>query len=530
MTKLLTFFAIVFMISAFYLPSYGQLNAEGLKVGIQFNGLLPFDDFYNQKGFSDSYQFSFLGRGFLRFDLTKSIQAELGGGYGQYQGKDFVDIYKDVQGKNYSPAKYTTDIIPIDFRVLFSFAESEKWSPYIFIGGGGLHYNVKYYASPNAYDFQNPQQPVKKEGWTAIVPAGLGTRIKLGEAVLLELQASFTYTFTENLNYYKTVDTPNDAYAGLGIGLTFQGDRGTSDDDMDGLMKKEEKLLGTDPKNPDTDGDALKDGEEVNKYKTNPLKADTDVDGLTDGDEVVKYKTDPLKADTDGDGLNDKDELMQYKTDPLKADTDGDGLNDADEINKYKTDPLKADTDGDGLNDGQEINKYKTDPLKADTDLDGLKDGEEVNSFKTDPIKKDTDGGTVDDGVEVKRGTNPLDPTDDIVKIGVPIVLEGITFATNKSEVLPESEKVLMGALKTLQTYPDILVEISGHTDNVGSNSSNQKLSQRRADAVKAWLVAKGIAPDRISAVGYGEESPRVANDTSENKRLNRRIEFKRTK
>jgi len=159
-----------------------------------------------------------------------------------------------------------------------------------------------------------------------------------------------------------------------------------------------------------------------------------------------------------------------------------------------------------------------------------LKDGEEVSSFKTDPLKKDTDGGTIDDGVELKRGTNPLDPADDVVKIGVPMVLEGITFATNKSDVLPESEKVLMGALKTLQTYPDILVEISGHTDNVGSNSSNQKLSQRRADAVKAWLVAKGIAPDRISAVGYGEESPRVANDTSENKRLNRRIEFKRTK
>ena len=83
MKKFLTISAIIFMISAFYLPSYGQLNAEGLKFGLQFNGLLPFDDFYNQKGFSDSYLFSFLGRGFMRFDLTKSIQAEVGGGYGQ---------------------------------------------------------------------------------------------------------------------------------------------------------------------------------------------------------------------------------------------------------------------------------------------------------------------------------------------------------------------------------------------------------------------------------------------------------------
>jgi len=112
----------------------------------------------------------------------------------------------------------------------------------------------------------------------------------------------------------------------------------------------------------------------------------------------------------------------------------------------------------------------------------------------------------------------------------VPIVLEGITFETNKSNVTPESEKVLMDAFKTLQTYPDISVEISGHTDNVGSNSSNQKLSQRRAESVKGWLVAKGISADRITAVGYGEESPRVANDTPQNKRLNRRIEFKRIK
>jgi len=197
---------------------------------------------------------------------------------------------------------------------------------------------------------------------------------------------------------------------------------------------------------------------------------------------------------------------------------------------KYKTDPLKTDTDGDGLKDGDEVMKHKTDPLKVDTDSDGLKDGEEVNNFKTDPSKKDTDGGTVDDVVEVKRGTNPLKADDDVVKVGVPIVLEGVTFATNKADITPESDQILMQTLKTLQTYPEISVEISGHTDNVGSNKSNQKLSQRRAESVKGWLVAKGISADRITAVGYGEESPRVANDTPENKRLNRRIEFKRTK
>jgi len=261
----------------------------------------------------------------------------------------------------------------------------------------------------------------------------------------------------------------------------------------------------TNPKNPDTDGDGLKDGEEVTTYKTDPIKTDTDSDGLTDGDEVLNYKTEPIVKDTDSDKLADGAEVIDIHTDPLIPDTDGDKLIDGDEIQIHKTDPLKADTDGDGLKDGEEVTMYKTDPLKADTDA-----------------------GSVNDFTEVNRGTNPLNPEDDVVKIDVPIVLEGITFATGKADITPESESVLNGALKTLQTYPDIIVEISGHTDNVGSNASNLSLSQRRADAVRAWLIIKGVNADRLIAKGYGEDSPRVPNDSADNKRMNRRIEFKR--
>jgi len=228
------------------------------------------------------------------------------------------------------------------------------------------------------------------------------------------------------------------------------------------------------------------------------------------------------------DGLTDGDEINIQRTDPLKADTDGDSLPDGDEINIYKTDPLKIDTDGDGLTDGDEVNLYKSDPLNPDSDGDGLKDGEEINMYKTDPLKTDTDGGTVDDFTEINRGTNPLNPDDDVIKMDVPIVLEGITFETGKADITPESEVVLQGALKTMQTYPDIIVEISGHTDDVGSASSNQTLSQRRADSVRFWLISKGINPDRIIAKGYGEEFPRVPNDSPEFRRMNRRIEFKR--
>ncbi len=264
---------------------------------------------------------------------------------------------------------------------------------------------------------------------------------------------------------------------------------------------------------------------------------DTDDDGLSDFDEIMKYRTDPLKADTDGDGLKDGDELMKYKTDPLKDDTDGDGLKDGDELMKYKTDPLKADTDGDGLKDGDEIFKHKTDPLKIDTDGDGLTDGDELLKYKTDPLVKDTDRGGVDDGTEVAKKQNPLDGSDDFgkktlgpQKVGAKIVLEGVLFETGKSKITPASDSVLQQAYETMVAYPEMEVLITGHTDDVGKRAKNVKLSQDRADAVKAWLVNKGINAERIQTKGFGPDKPITLNDTPENKAKNRRIEFERTK
>jgi outer membrane protein OmpA-like peptidoglycan-associated protein len=224
-------------------------------------------------------------------------------------------------------------------------------------------------------------------------------------------------------------------------------------------------------------------------------------------------------------------------TDPLKADTDGDGLSDAEEIQKTQTDPTKADTDNDGLADGDEITKYKTNPLKADTDGDGLTDGSEINQYHTNPLLADSDGGSVADATEVTRGSNPNDASDDVpkkeevkVEVGKSIVLAGVEFETGSANINPSSDEILGKVYNTLSQNPEVEVEIQGYTDNVGKKATNQKLALARADAVKKYLVSKGIPETRIRTKGLGPDNPIASNTTKEGRQKNRRIEFYRTK
>jgi outer membrane protein OmpA-like peptidoglycan-associated protein len=104
--------------------------------------------------------------------------------------------------------------------------------------------------------------------------------------------------------------------------------------------------------------------------------------------------------------------------------------------------------------------------------------------------------------------------------------LKGVTFATGKWDLLPASFKILETTVKGLQKYDTVKVEISGHTDNVGGLEYNDNLSQKRAEAVRDYLVKKGIAASRITAVGYGYSHPRADNKTEKGKQQNRRIEI----
>jgi outer membrane protein OmpA-like peptidoglycan-associated protein len=102
--------------------------------------------------------------------------------------------------------------------------------------------------------------------------------------------------------------------------------------------------------------------------------------------------------------------------------------------------------------------------------------------------------------------------------------LEGVFFDFDKSIIKPEGRIKLDSAVTILNRYPDMRVEIQGHTDSVGTEQYNIGLSNRRANSVKDYLMSKGIAESRLQTRGFGETSPATSNDTAAGRALNRRV------
>jgi len=110
-----------------------------------------------------------------------------------------------------------------------------------------------------------------------------------------------------------------------------------------------------------------------------------------------------------------------------------------------------------------------------------------------------------------------------------PVRLEGANFASGSSKLLAGASAKLDEVVNAATQFPDIQLEVSGYTDNVGNARKNVKLSQDRADAVKAYLVGKGVAAGRISTRGYGADNPIADNKTADGRAKNRRVEVKYT-
>jgi outer membrane protein OmpA-like peptidoglycan-associated protein len=107
------------------------------------------------------------------------------------------------------------------------------------------------------------------------------------------------------------------------------------------------------------------------------------------------------------------------------------------------------------------------------------------------------------------------------------VTLRGVNFDFNKATIKSDSAAILDDAVATLNKASTVNVDVVGHTDSVGSESYNQKLSERRAEAVMGYLVDHGISASRLSSSGRGESEPVASNDTKEGRYENRRVELR---
>jgi OOP family OmpA-OmpF porin len=247
--------------------------------------------------------------------------------------------------------------------------------------------------------------------------------------------------------------------------------------------------------------------------KTEPVKTvpipvieapkDTDSDGVVDSlDACPEIKGLPQFQgcpDTDGDGIADKEDkcpdvkgLVRYNGCPI-PDTDGDGVNDEEDkcpnvagVARYNGCPV-PDTDKDGVNDEED----------KCPNLPGPKENNGCPVVKEEVVKK----------VNVAAGK--------------------IFFTTGTAKLMAKSNASLNLVAAEMKKDADLKLSIEGHTDNTGTDKINQPLSEKRAQAVLAYLKAKGVEESRMTAAGFGSANPIADNKTAKGRTLNRRVELK---
>ncbi|WP_204344611.1 OmpA family protein [Psychroserpens algicola] len=314
--------------------------------------------------------------------------------------------------------------------------------------------------------------------WVDEIGAGtlngtVGVNYWFSENVGLTAQSSYKHSFEDYL--------PKHWQHSIGVSIKFGG----KDTDGDGIYDKNDAcpdVPGLEAFNgcPDSDNDGIEDSKDdcpndagLAEFNGCP---DSDSDGVADKDDdcptVAGLKALNGCPDADSDGVADKDDNCPNEKGPA--------------ANKGCPWP---DTDGDGILD------------------------------KDDQCPEEA--GTV-----ANNGCPEVAPTEEVMK-QLNEYARTILFDTGKASFKEESMEVLAAMTAIFKEYPQADFSIDGHTDSVGSKSTNQLLSERRANAVRDYLIANGINADRLTANGYGEDYPIASNKTRNGRKNNRRVEVK---
>ena len=229
-------------------------------------------------------------------------------------------------------------------------------------------------------------------------------------------------------------------------------------------------------------------------------------------------------VDTDGDGISDDVDkcpgtpagtAVDSSGCPLPQDDDGDGV--TNDIDKCPGTPAGAKVDASGC--------------EIDSDGDGVGDSRDQCPNTPAGAKVDEKGCELDgdgDGIVDSQDKCPNTPKGERVdNTGCPfnkeLLLQGVKFETNSAALLPESIPVLNNAIATLKRYPEVHIEVAGHTDSRGSDALNLELSARRAETVLKYLQEGGVS-NTMTSRGYGERQPLASNNTDDGRQQNRRV------
>ena len=412
---------------------------------------------------------------------------------------------------------------------------------------------------------------------------GFGFEVFPVEQVGIDLGFRGYYPFLDDEASYVLDTLVGFAEVSLRLNFYYGGVR---DSDKDGVDNKDDQC----PHTPfgaavdeygcpvDSDGDGVFDG--LDQCPDTPVEAVVDAagwpsardaDGVHDGvDECSNTPTGARRGNTGSPVASDKDEvpdhsdscpntptgaLVDSKGCPL--DSDGDGVYDGidkcpstpmgTQVNEFGCPKTKADSDGDGVIDdndrcpgtprGARVDEYG---CPVDSDKDQVPDFKDNCPKTPEGCIVDSDGCPLDgDGDGVCDGVDQCPNTPSEVEVksdGCPRVKKlkkgesirvRVYFETGKWDITPQGAKDLEGAFQTLKAYPEMRVEVEGHTDSRGTEQYNRELSIKRAQSVKSWLVSRGIASSRLETIGYGESRPVDTNETPEGRANNRRIEFR---
>ncbi|MBQ6277495.1 MAG: OmpA family protein [Bacteroidales bacterium] len=190
--------------------------------------------------------------------------------------------------------------------------------------------------------------------------------------------------------------------------------------------------------------------------------------------------------------------------------------------------PVDAEIRWEDLQSGETVGRSKTDPTNGQFFIVlplGKIYGYYVDNDSYFPISNSIDLRTEEASVKVENDI-PMVSFDQMIEDGLAVPINNLFFNTGKSDLLPYSIPELRRVAEIIKSKK-LSVEIAGHTDNVGEDDMNQRLSEQRAQAVKDFLVGEGCSPQKLKTIGYGSTRPVASNKTEEGRKQNRRVELR---